>query len=164
MTTKYQLINKPYLWAVIPLAERAAAWCRVCLCRGRELSLRFGLVLVWRWCFRVHRGGLGAVATCWRGIAALSGRRDFQWEGLAGTWGYAGCDGVPSQTTMHLIKVASHISFGSEGFEAHWTWLSSRCAECPRPTCGVMKRVIIANDNSCGKVKISFNIKKTNFL
>lgn len=28
-----------------------------------------------------------------------------------------------------------------------------------------MKRVIIANDNSCGKVKISFNIKKThNFL
>lgn len=27
-----------------------------------------------------------------------------------------------------------------------------------------MKRVIISNDNSCGKVKISFNIKKKNII
>lgn len=81
-----------------------------------------------------NRGGLGVVAPCRRGTVALPGGRDLQGEGLAGPRGDAGRDGVPPQAAVHLVVMAAHVGFGSEGFEAHWAGFSSGCAESPWPT------------------------------
>lgn len=126
------------LWAVVPLAQRAATWGRVSLWRSWKLILRFGLVLVWRCCFGVDHSGL-VVATCWWGIVALPGGCGLQRERLARSWGNTGCDSVPPKTTMHFVKVTAHIGFGSKRFEAHWAGFSSRCAESPRSTSNIKK-------------------------
>lgn len=74
------------------------------------------------------------MATCWRGIVALPGGRDLQREGLAGPRGDAGGDGVPPETTMHLVEMTAYVGFSGKGFEAHWAGFSGRCAESPWST------------------------------
>lgn len=136
-----------HLRAVVPLAERAAT--RGCVGRrrrGRRLTRRFSLVLARSVRFRVHGRGLGAVATCRRRTVALAPRRsDFQCERLAGPRGYAGGDGVPPQTAVHLVEVAAHVGFGGKGFEAHWAGFSSRCAQSPSPTSSIIRNIYYYN-------------------
>ena len=83
------------------------------------------------------------MAACWRGIVALPGGCDLQREGLARSRGNAGCDGVPPQTTVHLIIMAAYVGFGSKGFEAHWAGFSSRCAQSPLPTFITTREIVI---------------------
>lgn len=86
------------------------------------------MVLVCRRGFRVHRGGLGVRIVCWRGISGLPGRRHLHRQGLARTRSEAGRDGVPPQTTMHLVEMSTYVGFGSKAFEAHGAGFSGRCA------------------------------------
>lgn len=96
------------------------------------------------------------MATGWRGIVALPGRRDLQGEGLSGPRGDAGRVGVPPQAAVHLVKVTPHVGFGSKGFEAHWAGFSSRCAESPRPTSSI-KNNHSRYDNSLGNTTDNTN-------
>lgn len=85
------------------------------------------------------------MSTCGRGIVALPGGGDLQREGLARPRGNTGCDGVPPQTTMHLIIMAAYVGFGSKGFEAHWAGFPGRCAKSPWPTFITTRRIAILN-------------------
>lgn len=100
------------------------------------------MVFVWSVCRRVYGCGLGVVAACRRRAVALAPRRgDLQGERLAGPRGDARGDGVPPQAAVHLIKVAPHVGFGGEGFEAHRAGFSSWCAESPGPTSSIIRNI-----------------------
>lgn len=90
------------------------------------------------------------------GAVVFPGGRDLQREGLTGSGGDAGCDGVPSQAAVNLVEVTADVGLRGKRFEAHGAGFSSGCADCPRPTSGNNQKHIFFLKVSSAK-RLNFN-------